>query len=171
MGIRNGSVQLIYAVSTNNVMGSDNSIPWRCKADFKYFKQTTEGHVVVMGRKTWESLPTKPLPNRVNVVVSRQPGYAVEGAIVVSSLEEALLIEPDKTKFVIGGQSLLERAAKVAYKAHITEIGQVVISNWATTVFGPDLSRISKHMVKAQSLPIVEGDTCVSAFAKVYLLK
>jgi dihydrofolate reductase len=86
------SLGLIWAQSTSGVIGRANGIPWRLPEDQARFKELTMGHTVVMGRLTWESLPAKvrPLPGRKNVVVTRQAGYAADGATVVGGLDEAL---------------------------------------------------------------------------------
>ncbi|WP_455887537.1 dihydrofolate reductase [Pseudomonas rustica] len=83
-------LSLIAAYAENRVIGIDNSMPWHLPGDFKYFKATTLGKPIIMGRKTWDSLG-RPLPGRLNIVVSRQPGLELVGAEVFASLEEALV--------------------------------------------------------------------------------
>ena len=83
-------LSLIAACASNRVIGIDNSMPWHLPGDFKYFKATTLGKPIIMGRKTWDSLG-RPLPGRLNLVVSRQPGLVLAGAEVFASLEEALV--------------------------------------------------------------------------------
>jgi len=83
-------LSLIAALAENRVIGIDNSMPWHLPGDFKYFKATTLGKPIIMGRKTWDSLG-RPLPGRLNIVVSRQPGLALAGAEVFASLEAALV--------------------------------------------------------------------------------
>ena len=83
-------LSLIAALGENRVIGVDNSMPWHLPGDFKYFKATTLGKPIIMGRKTWDSLG-RPLPGRLNIVVSRQPGLELAGAEVFASLEEALV--------------------------------------------------------------------------------
>lgn len=83
-------LSLIAALAENRVIGIDNSMPWHLPGDFKYFKATTLGKPIIMGRKTWDSLG-RPLPGRLNIVVSRQPGLVLEGAEVFDSLEAALV--------------------------------------------------------------------------------
>mgnify|MGYP003429404996 CR=1 FL=1 len=123
---RLANVTLIFAVDQNNVIGKNNDIPWHSAQDFSWFKSTTLGFNLIMGRKTWESLPRKPLPGRDNYVVSRNPAFTAPGAIVVSSLEEAIDKKKKKKKgtkiYVIGGKSLLEEAAKIAVSAHISRV-------------------------------------------------
>ncbi|MDD2049685.1 dihydrofolate reductase, partial [Pseudomonas putida] len=83
-------LSLIAALAENRVIGIDNSMPWHLPGDFKYFKATTLGKPIIMGRKTWDSLG-RPLPGRLNLVVSRQPGLQLEGAEVFASLDEAVV--------------------------------------------------------------------------------
>ena len=83
-------LSLIVACAENRVIGIDNSMPWHLPGDFKYFKATTLGKPIIMGRKTWDSLG-RPLPGRLNIVVSRQPGLELAGAEVFASLEDALV--------------------------------------------------------------------------------
>lgn len=101
---------LIVAVSENGVIGVDGDLPWRLPGDLKFFKNTTMGHHIIMGRKTHESMGGRVLPGRTNVVVTRNPEYrASEGALVVHSLDAALGLAEragDDRPFVIGGAQL-----------------------------------------------------------------
>jgi len=83
-------ISMIVAVAENGVIGKDNDLPWRLSSDLKYFKQVTGGKPVLMGRKTWESLPRRPLPNRPNIVITRDTTYEADGAHVVASVEDAI---------------------------------------------------------------------------------
>jgi dihydrofolate reductase len=118
-------VYLIYATDQNGVIGKDGGIPWRSSHDFAYFKSTTMFCDVIMGRKTWESLPVKarPLPDRHNIVVTSNLGYEAPGATVVNSLGEALAKCQKAHTFVIGGKALLEEAAPFATYAFVSRIG------------------------------------------------
>jgi len=104
---------LIAAVARNRAIGRDNDLLWRLPEDARHFRRTTQGHPVVMGRRTWDSLPERfrPLPGRLNVVVTRQPAWQAEGAVAAHSLEDALdlirAVQPlAQTCFVIGGAQL-----------------------------------------------------------------
>jgi dihydrofolate reductase len=112
---------LIWAQSTSGVIGRDGGIPWRLPEDQARFKELTLGHTVVMGRLTWESLPTKvrPLPGRRNVVLTRQAGYMAEGAEVVTTLQGALT--GDET-WVIGGEQIYALALPLATRCEVTEV-------------------------------------------------
>jgi dihydrofolate reductase len=115
------SVGLIWAQSTSGVIGRDGGIPWRLPEDQARFKDLTMGHTVVMGRLTWESLPSKvrPLPGRRNVVVTRRADYMADGAEVATTLEDAL--SGDET-WVIGGEQLYTRALQIATRCEVTEV-------------------------------------------------
>jgi dihydrofolate reductase len=115
-------VTVIAAVAANGVIGRDNRLPWRLPEDLKHFKATTMGHPMIMGRKTWESLPGK-LPGRPHIVVSRNPGYRAEGARVAPSLAAAIAAAGDTDEvFVIGGAQLYAEALTVADRLELTEI-------------------------------------------------
>jgi dihydrofolate reductase len=116
------ALALIAAVAKNGVIGSGNALPWRLPADMKRFRELTTGHAVVMGRKTWESIG-RPLPERQNIVVTRQRDYAADGAIVVTGLDEALrTVTLPAPAFCIGGAELYAVALPCATTFYCTEI-------------------------------------------------
>ena len=118
-------ITLIAAVSRNGVIGRDGGLPWHLPADLRRFKQVTRGHQVVMGRRTYESMPG-PLPNRRNIVVSRRPDYRPAGVEVAHSLEEAIALaesaagSADETLFILGGAVLYEAALPIADRLDLT---------------------------------------------------
>lgn len=116
------TVGLIWAQSTSGVIGRDGTIPWSLPEDMAHFKRLTMGHTVVMGRRTWESLPVRfrPLPGRRNVVVSRNPVYRAEGAEVVDSIEAAIT---GVDTWVIGGAEIYHLALPLATRCEVTEVG------------------------------------------------
>jgi len=108
-------VSLIVAVSENGVIGKDNDLIWHLPKDMKFFKETTQDHHVIMGRKNFESIPHKfrPLPNRTNVIITRQSDYKAEGCLVVNSVEESIEIAKqngDTEPFIIGGGQIYKIA-------------------------------------------------------------
>ena len=115
---------LIAAVARNGVIGIDNRLPWRLPADLRHFKALTLGHTVIMGRKTWESLPAgfRPLPGRRNIVVTRVGSYRAEGATVANSLPAAVIEADGGEAFVIGGAELYAAALPLADRLQLTEI-------------------------------------------------
>ncbi|BBZ38603.1 dihydrofolate reductase [Mycobacterium conspicuum] len=119
------SVGLVWAQSTSGVIGRAGDIPWYLPEDLSRFKQVTMGHTVVMGRRTWESLPARvrPLPGRRNVVLSRQGGFVADGAEVVDSLDKAFaLSQADADTWVIGGGQIYSLALPYAQRCEVTEV-------------------------------------------------
>ncbi len=118
------TLTLIAAVANNGVIGKDNRLPWHLPADLRHFKALTTGRTVIMGRKTWESLPDnfRPLPGRQNIVVTRNAGYRAEGAVVVTSLPAAIAAAQSDEAFVIGGAELYAAALPLADRLQLTEI-------------------------------------------------
>jgi dihydrofolate reductase len=116
-------ITLILAMADNGVIGRNGAIPWRIGDDLKRFKQLTTGKPVVMGRKTWDSLPKKPLADRINIVVTRQPGWNAEGAIVASSLDDAVAKAAQAAEvMVIGGAEIYRVALPRAQRIELTEV-------------------------------------------------
>jgi dihydrofolate reductase len=117
-------ISLIAAIGKNNELGKGNDLLWKMPADMKHFITKTSGHPVIMGRKTFESLPNGALPKRRNVIITRDTNYKKEGAEVVHSLEEALALFPDKQEevFVIGGAEIFKQSMDVADRLYITHI-------------------------------------------------
>lgn len=113
---------IIAAVARNGVIGADGRLPWRLPADLRHFKMLTSGHAVIMGRRTWDSLG-RPLPNRQNIVVTRQAALVLEGAAVAHSLGDALgRVQLAPPAFCIGGGELYREALDVADTVYLTEI-------------------------------------------------
>ena len=118
-------IALIYARAANGVIGKDNQLPWHLPEDMAHFKQLTQGAPVIMGRKTWDSLPPRfrPLPGRSNIVVTRQPDWSQNGAQRAPSLREALqFCEQSATVWVIGGAQIYAEALPLAHRLEVTEI-------------------------------------------------
>jgi dihydrofolate reductase len=131
-------LHLIYARARNGVIGANNSLPWHLPEDLAHFKRTTLGQPVIMGRKTWESLPPKfrPLPGRLNIVVTRQPDWHAEGAVPAHSIEDAMRQCPEASDaWVIGGAEIYAQAAPWASSAVVTEIEQ----DFEGDAFAPEL--------------------------------
>lgn len=129
-------ISIIVAIATNGVIGGDNKLLWHISEDLKNFKRITLGHPMIMGRKTFESFP-KALPNRQNIVITRNPAYTANGADVVLSLDEALKIASPKDEiFIIGGGDIYRQAMPLADKLYITHVD---LSPQGDTTF-PDIS-------------------------------
>lgn len=118
-------IVIVAAVARNRVIGKDNTLIWNIPEDMAHFKVLTAGHTVIMGRKTWESLPPRfrPLPGRRNIVVSRQADFAAPGAELAGSLAQAIeLAAHDALAFVIGGEQIYRQAIDLADRLEITEV-------------------------------------------------
>jgi dihydrofolate reductase len=116
------NLSIIVAAAKNGVIGVNNSLPWHLPEDLKRFKALTMGHHIIMGRKTYESLG-RLLPGRATVIVSRNEHYQVEGALVVSSLTQALaLCQDDSEAFLIGGAQMFALGLALADKLYMTEV-------------------------------------------------
>lgn len=117
---------IIVARADNRVIGKNNELIWHMPHDLKYFKETTSGHYVLMGRKSFESVG-KPLPNRLNIIITRNPDYAAEGALVVHSLKDALVLAEQQKQqevFILGGGEIYRQALEqqLVDRIYLTEI-------------------------------------------------
>ncbi len=134
-------LNLIFARAANGVIGRDNALPWHLPEDLAHFKRTTLGCPVIMGRKTWDSLPPRfrPLPGRANIVLTRQADWHAEGAVRASSLAEAQsLVPPGQTAWVMGGADLYAQALPLAHQAVVTEIESDFEGDAYAPTFGPE---------------------------------
>ena len=115
-------VSAIVAAADNNAIGKGNQLLWHLPNDLRFFKKTTSGHTVIMGRKTYESVG-KPLPNRRNVVITRQEGYTLAGAEVVHSLDEALAgCAGEEEVFIVGGAEIYRQALPLTNRVYLTQV-------------------------------------------------
>lgn len=113
-------LSIIVAIAQNGVIGDKNSLLWHIKEDMRFFRTTTSGHAVIMGRKTFESLGSKPLPKRTNIVITRSDSE-FEGALTAHSLEEAVaMAKGDDEAFIIGGAQIYAQALDVADRMYVT---------------------------------------------------
>lgn len=141
-------LNLILARARNGVIGNNNALPWHLPEDLAHFKRHTLGCPVIMGRKTWDSLPPKfrPLPGRLNVVVTRQPGWTAEGAVVVNSIAAACAACPaESTAWVIGGAELYTQALTLANSAVVTEIDADFEGDAFAPQFGPEWREVARE--------------------------
>lgn len=118
-------ISILVARARNRVIGRSNDLPWYLPADLRHFKELTTGHSVLMGRKTFDSILARlgtPLPNRQNIVVTRDRHFQVSGAIVVHSIDEALKLTESEEVFVIGGAQIYEQVLPFTDRMYITEV-------------------------------------------------
>ena len=128
---------IIVAASENNVIGKEEKIPWHLKEDLQRFKRLTLNHPVIMGRKTYESLPTKPLKDRVNIVLTRDKNFRPPNAVVKHSLQDAIEYCKSYSKiFIIGGQSVFEESLKIADTLELTRVH----GNYEGDAFLPEIN-------------------------------
>jgi dihydrofolate reductase len=150
-------ISIIAAIGKNRELGKNGKIPWHISEDFKRFKQVTSGHPVIMGRKTWETLPIKPLPGRYNVVVTRDPEFTINGSksgkdfIIAASLQEAIgsasIVVGSDEIFIIGGGQIYQQAISLADKLYLT----VIDRTFDADTFFPDYSDFKKVVFEKES--------------------
>ena len=133
---------IIAAKTDNNVIGRNGCLPWKLAADLRFFKRITKGNAVLMGRKTWESLPKRPLPNRQNLVVTANKRYRAKGARIFNNLLAALEFENDNI-FIIGGQQIYQQSIDMVDSIILTEVRASIHGD----VFFPELD-LSQWRVK-----------------------
>lgn len=137
-------ISIIVAISQNYAIGKNGDLLWHISEDLKFFKRKTSAHTVIMGRKTFESLPVKPLPNRRNIVLSSQADFVADGCEVARTLEEALAkVSAAEEAFVIGGGKVYEQAMNFAENLYVTW----VFADFAADVFFP---RIDEEVWKTE---------------------
>ncbi|OOG24784.1 dihydrofolate reductase [Thioalkalivibrio denitrificans] len=138
-------LSLIVAVDRNNLIGRNNQLPWHLPADLAFFKRTTMGAPMLMGRKTWESIG-RPLPGRTSIVITRDPDYRAEGAIVVHSIDEALRAAGEASElFVIGGAKLYKDALQRADRIYLTRIDHAFEGDTWFPEIGPEWKEVHRE--------------------------
>jgi dihydrofolate reductase len=164
-------VAIIAAVAENGVIGSGTDLPWRLPSDFAFFKRTTMGKPLIMGRKTFESIG-KPLPGRTNIVVTRQQGYQPDGVIVIDSLQAALahaqaIAEADGAKEVMigGGGEIYRAAMPLAERLYITHVKAAPAGDTTFPAIDPVLWTVVDRINLASS-PQDSAEFCVKIYAK-----
>jgi dihydrofolate reductase len=116
-------ISLVYAQSRNGIIGADGGLPWHLPSDLKRFKDMTIGKPIIMGRKTWEGLPRRPLPGRLNIVVTRQNSFVADGAVVTATAQEAIAAAGDVPEIcVIGGGEIYHIFLPLADRIYLTEV-------------------------------------------------
>lgn len=152
---------LLVAVGLNNEIGSQNKMPWHLPRDLKFFKEITQGHPVVMGRKTYESIG-KPLPNRTNIVVSTRENWFEEGILIVSTLKEALKFAAkiDPEVYIIGGGQIFEQTMPLADRLLITRVQ----GSFEANVYFPEIDKNVWRLMEERSEPADDANAYDMAF-------
>jgi dihydrofolate reductase len=118
-------ISIIVAIAQNDAIGKNNDLLWHIPADMKWFKKLTVGHTLIMGKRTYQSLPVKPLSNRKNIVITDDPADHFEGCLTVSSIDAALaLCNPSEENFIIGGASIYRQFLPLTDRLYITKVHQ-----------------------------------------------
>ena len=155
-------ISIIVAVSDDWGIGKDNELLWRISDDLKRFKRLTTGNAVIMGKKTWESLPIRPLPNRKNIVLTDLQDEQIEGALTVYSIEEALSkCSAEEEVFIIGGGSVYRQFMPLADRLYITHVGR----NAPADIFFPQIDTTIWKTVSEEDSP--ESETNVVPYKYV----
>jgi dihydrofolate reductase len=162
-------VAIYVAIAENGVIGREGGLPWRLSTDLKRFKSGTMGKPIIMGRKTWESFPKRPLPGRLNIVVTRDKTYQAEGGETVSSLEDAITLARIRARCmanvdelcVIGGGQIYAQALPLADRLHVTHVLGSVDGD---TVF-PEIDPEIWRLVSVEDVPAGEKDTHATRYA------
>ncbi len=154
-------VAIVVAAAENGIIGRDGWMPWRLSTDLKRFKALTTGHAVIMGRKTFEGIG-KPLPGRLNIVVTRNPDWNAQGIERASTPEEALSIAQGRpgTIFVIGGGEIYRQTLPMAHRVLFTHVLAEVEGD---TTF-PELDAAEWRVVSQEDVPAGERDTYATRF-------
>lgn len=155
------TISLLVAVSENNVIGVDNQLPWHLPIDLKYFKETTSGHTILMGRKTYDSIG-RPLPNRRNLVITHNPSFSAEGVTVFHSIQEALdtCMEEDEV-FIIGGGMIYKESLSLANKLYITRVHTHIAQG---TAFFPEIDPEQWQLISEKPHPADEKNALACTF-------
>lgn len=155
-------IAIIVAVGKNNEIGKDNQLLWHLSADLKRFKELTTGHAIIMGRNTFESLPKGALPNRTNVVLSRNKNFAPSNTLVFDSLDAALVhLSNEEVVFIIGGADLYKQTIALADTLYLTKVHAEFTD--ADTFF-PTFDRSQWKLLGQETVPADEKNLYASTF-------
>lgn len=141
-------IHMIFARAANGVIGRDNTIPWRLPEDMARLKRLTTGWPVIMGRKTWDSLPVKfrPLPGRTNIVITRQPDWKDTGATTAANLADALALCASSAEvWILGGAQIYAQAMPLADRIEVTEIAEDIEGDAFAPPLGPEWRQVARE--------------------------
>ncbi len=155
-------ISIIVAAGENNEIGRANDLLWRLPNDMRRFKEITTGHTIVMGRKTFDSLPKGALPNRKNVVITRNKNLQLENCLILSSLDEAFVqLRDDEEVFIIGGAEIYRQALSLADKIYLTRV-QATFPD--ADAFFPRLNAEEWQIISKETLPADEKNPYFCTF-------
>ncbi len=155
------NISIIVAISTNNAIGKDNQLLWHLPADLKHFKAITTGHPIIMGRKTYDSIG-KPLPNRRNIIITRQKDLTLEGVEVVHSIADAIaLCKEENEVFIIGGAEIYKSALASTSRIYLTTVHQ----QYEADAFFPILTKEEWNIINQEYHPADEKNSVAYTFS------
>lgn len=142
-------ISIIVAIAENYAIGKNNDLLWHISNDLKRFKRLTRNHCVVMGKRTYYSLPTRPLPNRTNIVITDVPGEQIDQCVMAYSIEDAMeKMDAEHENFIIGGGSVYRQFMPLAHKLYITRVHK----NFDADTFFPEISDRQWRLVQKQEV-------------------
>jgi len=145
----NKQISIIVAIAANNAIGKDNDLLWHISEDLQRFKSLTEGHTIVMGKKTYFSLPRRPLPKRTNMVITDVDGEQIDNCLMAYSIDEAIAkMEVDNENFIIGGGSIYRQFMTVADKLYITRVHK----DFEGDVFFPEIDSKTWKLLSSEKI-------------------
>ncbi len=154
-------ISMIAAMADNRIIGKDNQMPWHLPADFAWFKRSTMGKPVIMGRKTYDSIG-RPLPGRLNIVISRDPDLHLEGVTTVTSVEQAMVVAKDAEEvMIIGGGSIYQSCLPMAKRLYLTFIDAKLDGDTQFPDWGTDFVEVSREHFNADDKNAYDMDFCV----------
>jgi dihydrofolate reductase len=147
-------LSVIVAIAENLAIGKDNDLLWHIPEDLKRFKRITSGHTIIMGKRTFYSLPRRPLPNRRSIVISDVPGEMIEGCVMAYSIEDAVLkCDPSEESFVIGGASVYRQFLPLAGRLYLTRVHK----HFDGDVFFPEIDPAEWKQISRDDFPFDES--------------
>ena len=158
------NISIIVAIGRNNEIGYQNNLLWRISDDLKRFKKITTNNTVIMGRKTYESLPKGALPNRTNIVISRDKNLQYENCIMANSIEDAIA-KSDKNKeiFIIGGEQIYKLAFPHCNKLYLTKVDEEFIAD----VFFPEINYNNWEVINSEIIEKTEKNQFAHQFLEM----
>ena len=157
------SISIIVAIAENNAIGKDNKLLWHIPGDLKRFKKLTTGHTIIMGKRTYESLPFRPLPNRINLVITDIPGEIIPGCTMAYSIDEAFeKCNKEEENFIIGGGSIYRQFMPLADKLYLT----IVKKHFEADTFFPETDFNEWELIEREDV----GSDPDTDFAYSYLV-